>query len=134
MPDTTVGAIIEREIDGQTEILLTKRNIPPYEGAWCFPGGHIDSFEPAKDAIMREVKEETGYELVLPEFFRYQDEIIEENNIHHVVLFFRARASGEASKQDAEVQEMDWFTLDEALSINLAFLHEEIIQFLKSKN
>ncbi|MBD3275901.1 MAG: NUDIX domain-containing protein [Candidatus Marinimicrobia bacterium] len=133
MPDTTVGAIIEREIDGQKEILLTRRNIPPYEGDWCFPGGHIDSAEPAKDAIIREVREETGYELVLPEFFRYQDEIIEEKNIHHVVLFFRARASGEANKQDSEVMEMDWFKLDEALSLNLAFLHDEIIQSLKSE-
>ena len=46
---TTVGAIIE----GDGKILLTKRNIEPFKGYWCLPGGHIEYFEPAKDAIIR---------------------------------------------------------------------------------
>ncbi len=132
MPDTTVGAILERETDGKSEILLTRRNIPPYKGSWCFPGGHIDSFETAQSAAAREVKEETGYEMVLPEFFRYQDEIIEAEDIHHVVLFYTGKASGEPNKQDSEVQEIGWFTLEEALSLDLAFLHKDIIQSLQS--
>jgi len=56
MPNVSVGAIIEK--DGK--ILLTKRNVKPFKGAWVIPGGHIEQYEKAEDAVKREVREETG--------------------------------------------------------------------------
>ncbi|NIT56329.1 MAG: NUDIX domain-containing protein, partial [Aliifodinibius sp.] len=45
MPSATVGAIIYPDQDHRDEILLTKRNIEPFKGKWCLPGGHIDQYE-----------------------------------------------------------------------------------------
>ena len=72
MPKTTVAAIIHND---QAQVLLTRRNIPPFKGLWILPGGHIDDYEAAQTAIVREVKEETGLDFAAI-FFGYFDEII----------------------------------------------------------
>ena len=66
----TVGAIIEREKDGETEIVLQvreKRNCEEhkkrYNGTFEMPGGHIDEGEDLLEALKREVKEECGLDL-----------------------------------------------------------------------
>ena len=42
-------------------LFLRRANyIRQFGGKWCFPGGHIDNNETSKDAIIRELKEETG--------------------------------------------------------------------------
>ncbi|MFO1432303.1 MAG: NUDIX hydrolase [Candidatus Competibacteraceae bacterium] len=122
----TVGAIITRQEDGIEKLLLTRRAIDPFRDHFCFPGGHIDRFETAKDAIIREVKEEVGLDFV-PRFFKYFDEIIPELDWHAVVLVFTGTATGTLQSQVAEVSEIGWFSLTEALAQPLAFRHREII-------
>lgn len=129
MPKTTVAAII---IDRDQHILLTKRNIQPYKGEWCLPGGHIDQFETAEDAIVREVKEEVGVDFECS-FYKYFDEIIPENDIHAVVLVFIGKHFGNVKIDNNEVAEVKWFSLDQALSINLAFKNRSILVDLKKQ-
>ncbi len=127
MPHATVGALITGKLDEKTCILLTKRNIEPFRGKWCLPGGHIEPFETAKDAVIREVKEETDMDF-MPDFFMYQDEILCEHKIHNVALFFRGEASSHPRADKTEVSEISWFTLEEALTMDLAFLHRKVLE------
>ena len=129
MPIATVAAIITNK-DG--EILLTRRNIEPFKGQWCLPGGHIDENEKALDAVIREAKEETGLDFEA-EFFVYADEIIPEYDWHAVVLVFAGKGRGELAAQEREVTEIDWFSLDEASSLPLAFVHNQILDEYKSR-
>ena len=122
-PKVTVCAIIEK--DGK--VLLTKRNVEPFKDCWCLPGGHIDFGETAEDAVIREVKEETGTEFV-PEFFDYFDEIIEKLNWHAVVLAFGGSAEGEIKKGEKEVSDIKWFSVDDAVKMDLAFTHNFILE------
>jgi 8-oxo-dGTP diphosphatase len=126
MVKTTVGAIITDTSQKPVRILLTKRNIEPFKGLWCLPGGHIDSDEKAFDAVKREVFEETGMNFN-GSFFKYFDEIIPELNIHAVVLIFAGYASGNLNIQEFEVMEAIWFEVSDALNLELAFHHKEII-------
>lgn len=119
----TIGAIIERA----GKILLTKRNIEPFKGRWCLPGGHIEFFERAKDAVTREVKEETGLDFK-GEFTGYIDEIIPELNWHAAFLVFKGFADGREKISEQEVLELQWFTKEEALKQPLAFRHAEAIE------
>jgi 8-oxo-dGTP diphosphatase len=125
MPETTVAAIITRS-DDATRILLTRRRIAPFEGRWCLPGGHIDRFEAARVAVIREVREETGLDYEA-RFYRYFDEIIPEREIHAVVLAFEGAGTGDLVPSEGEVSEIAWFPQEEARALPLAFRHGEIL-------
>ncbi len=127
MPETTVAAIITAPDDNASKILLTRRNIEPFKGHWCLPGGHIDRYEAAGEAAIREVKEETGLDFEA-QFFGYFDEIIPERNIHAVVIVFEGRGTGALSAQQDEVMAIEWFAIDKARSLALAFAHNDILE------
>jgi 8-oxo-dGTP pyrophosphatase MutT (NUDIX family) len=59
-----VSVIIERERDGEVEVLLQTRwkpeRDPVYSGALEIPAGAIESYENIYEAARREVQEETG--------------------------------------------------------------------------
>lgn len=63
----TVSAIIERNNNGKAEILLQTRNKPNldpiYSGCYEIPSGLIKRYESAYQAVIREVKEETGLDV-----------------------------------------------------------------------
>jgi 8-oxo-dGTP diphosphatase len=120
---TTVGCIIEHN----GSILLTLRNVEPFRGYWCLPGGHIEFGEKPEDAVKREVKEETGLEIE-PHFFNYYNEFFRDMGWHAVVLVFVAKAKGKAAKCDKEVKEMRWFSIGDAVKVPLAFGHREILE------
>ena len=42
------------------EILLVKRGVEPDIGSWCLPGGFMELGEGTKEAVIRELFEETG--------------------------------------------------------------------------
>ncbi len=54
-PSVAILALNERN-----QILLVKRNVAPGNGRWCLPGGFIEQGETAQEAVLRELKEETG--------------------------------------------------------------------------
>jgi len=54
------GAIILRA-DGA--VLLVKRARPPLAGQWSLPGGRVEARESPEEAVVREVREETGLEV-----------------------------------------------------------------------
>ncbi len=46
--------------DQQLKVLLIRRNRPPFEGLWAFPGGFLEPEEELEACAGRELKEETG--------------------------------------------------------------------------
>lgn len=133
MTKATVGGLIVG-VDGDTEkILLTKRTINPFRDCWALPGGHIEKGEKAIDAVIREVKEETALTFE-PNFMMYNDEIFKEQDFYAVPLFFAGSATGEIRLPQEEVSDCKWFTISEALKLDLAFNHKDIIQAYALKN
>lgn len=59
-----VSAIVAK--DGK--VLLVKRGKQPYQGFWSLPGGSIKIGEGPGEAIIRELKEETGLDAIGPKF------------------------------------------------------------------
>ncbi|MCL2113986.1 MAG: NUDIX hydrolase [Streptococcaceae bacterium] len=49
--------------DNQLKILLIERKAHPFKGKFALVGGFVDASESAKEAALRETKEETGVEL-----------------------------------------------------------------------
>ncbi|MEI7823886.1 MAG: NUDIX hydrolase [Chlorobiaceae bacterium] len=128
MTKATVAAIITPADDHSNCILLTKRSVPPFLGQWCLPGGHIDDYETAEEAVVREVREETGLHFASPLFLFYFNELFPEYNFHAVALAFYGKGIGSIELMADEVEEIAWFPLTEALTLPLAFNHLQIIQ------
>jgi ADP-ribose pyrophosphatase YjhB (NUDIX family) len=56
-----VGIAVIRVVkDGREGILIVRRGHEPKRGEWALPGGHIECGEQIVDAIVRELREETG--------------------------------------------------------------------------
>ena len=127
----TVNAIITKE----DKILLTKRALFLQEGGkWCLPGGHIDIGESAEDAVKREVKEETGFDVNSVKFLFYYDEFLPELKNHSITLVFRLEVLGKSNK-NKEVLEQRWFNKLEIKNLNMAFTHKEILnKYFKMKD
>lgn len=57
-----VGAIVR---DGEGRIVVVRRGRPPGEGRWSIPGGRVEAGETDREAVRREVSEETGLAVVV---------------------------------------------------------------------
>ncbi|NTU98192.1 MAG: NUDIX hydrolase [Chlorobiaceae bacterium] len=128
MTKATVAAIIRPDDEHTGTILLTRRNVEPFSGHWCLPGGHIDDFETAVQAVTREVFEETALLFDEPVFLHYFDEAFPEYRFHAVALAFHGIGKGREKLMPEEVSEIRWFPLQEALVLPLAFNHLQILQ------
>ena len=88
----------------QGEILLLKHLFRPGSG-WGLPGGFIEAGEQPRDALLRELREETGLELEQIEIF----ETRAFRRPMQIEIVFRCYAAGEARPQSMEVDRAVWF-------------------------
>ena len=55
-----VGAVV---LDAAGRLLLIRRGHDPHRGLWSLPGGRIEAGESPEQAVVREVREETGLDV-----------------------------------------------------------------------
>jgi ADP-ribose pyrophosphatase YjhB (NUDIX family) len=56
-----VGGVVH---DAAGRLLLIQRGQDPHRGRWSLPGGRIETGESPEEAVAREVREETGLDVV----------------------------------------------------------------------
>ena len=83
---TSVVAVI---LDQDDQVLLTKRNIPPFQGEWVMPGGKIDLGEPIVTALKREVWEEVGLEVEVGRLIDVFEHVTPGvDNYHFIIIYY----------------------------------------------
>ena len=79
-------------------------------GFYCFPGGHVGLLEDSKSAVVREMKEETGYDCkienltsVVESFFKGK----EGANFHEISFYYLLKVKDDVQTIDREIVEND---------------------------
>lgn len=112
------------------KILLIKRAKEPDSGKWAIPGGRIEENETAEQCLVREFKEETGFDVEPAKFLGiYSDPARDPRKIIGAVYFVK-RKSGKIKAGD-DAGEARWFGLDN-IPDELAFDHKKIVEDAKA--
>jgi 8-oxo-dGTP diphosphatase len=113
-PKPTVSALVTRKTsDGATEVLLTRRGVPPCEGCWDVPGGFIDVDEHPEDALRREMREELGVQAEVLGFIGiFMDRYGEDDGDSTLNIYYEASIVAGTITTASDVIDADWFPLD----------------------
>lgn len=115
--------------DENGNILVENRKDPSWPGI-CFPGGHVEPGESFVEAVIREVKEETGLTIEKPQLCgakQFQTEKAER----YVVLFYKThRFSGDI--QSSDEGEVFWISKAELKKRLLCDDFESMLEVMES--
>jgi len=89
------------------ELLVARRANEPAKGTFDLPGGFVDMYETAEEAIVREVEEETGLRISTPEYLFSLPNIYRYSSfdVHTIDLFYQCSVdtfAGVQAGDDAE--------------------------------
>ena len=102
-------------IQDRNKILLQNRVKEDWKG-YTFPGGHVEAGESFVDAVVREMKEETGLTVTDPKLVGIKQFPIK--NGRYIVLLFKATEfSGTVTSSDEG--DMEWIDIDDLSKVNV---------------
>jgi len=118
-PIVGVGAIL---FDG-SRVLLVERGHEPLKGVWSLAGGAVECGEPLRQAVRREVLEETGLEvepLGAPQVFeRILRDAGGRAEYHYVLLDFLCRVVGGTLHPASDASRAEWVERADLSAYNL---------------
>jgi len=120
------GVSIDAVIINNNQILLIQRGVEPNKGYWGTPGGYVSWDESTEETVKREVKEETGLEVIETKLVgvysspsRHPKQVIN--------LVYLTKVNGGEPKHSDDAMDAKWFLLDE-LPKQMALDHKHNIQ------
>ena len=120
-PSITVDAVILKE----NKIVLIKRRNAPFKEYYALPGGFVDYGEKVEDAVIREVKEETGLKTKIEKLVGVYSAPDRDPRGHTITIVYKLNITGGELRSGDDAKEIGLFALNKLPK--LAFDHEEII-------
>lgn len=110
--EKSCGGIVYRKYHGNTEILLIKHI---NSGHWSFPKGHVEEGETEVQTAVREIKEETGIDVMIDPTFRELVTYSPKKDSQKVVVYFIAKAKNVGIvPQENEIADAKWVEISRA--------------------
>ncbi len=122
--EVCVGAVVVND----DCLLLIRRGHGPAAGEWSVPGGRVEPGELLAEAVVRELREETGIDAVCGAFVGWVERI--DDSYHQVIMDFLATAwTDDDPVAGSDAAEAAWIPLADVAALNLVeglaeFLHE----------
>lgn len=109
-----IGVVAGCVVKQDSKYLLVQEKQKKVYGLWNVPAGHVDKGETAEQAAVREVKEETGYDVELDGLIG----LYHEETTRPLKYAYNARVmGGELKKQEDEILDVKWLTYDEVTEL-----------------
>jgi mutator protein MutT len=127
-PFVGVGAVIVQN----DRVVLIKRGHAPAIGEWSIPGGTMEVGETVREAVVREVREETGLIVEAGKLLGVFDRVLRDPSdrvqFHYVLIDFLCTPTGGQLKAGGDAVEARWFTAEEAGKLSLPEDTTEVIR------
>ncbi len=118
-PLVGVGAVIVQD----NRVLLIRRGQAPLLGEWSLPGGVLECGETLREAVIREVREETGLTVETGEMLGVYERITRSDDgrvrYHYVLIDFLCRPAGGDLKASSDAADVRWFAPEELDALKL---------------
>lgn len=122
MPRPAVGAVV---LDDEGRLLVVLRSNPPAAGRWSLPGGSVEPGEGLRDAVRREVGEETGLDVTVGELVGFVE--VRDDQHHYVILDFEAQVLGGELRAGDDADDAAWMTRSE---LDAAGATDDLLEYL----
>lgn len=102
-------------------------------GKWALLGGFVSRDETLKEAVKREVEEESGWKISgLKLFLLIDNPNRPGEDRQNISVIFLAKADSQISNHDEEITSLEWFDLENIPSKDtIAFDHWNVLQLYK---
>jgi 8-oxo-dGTP diphosphatase len=109
------GAVIK---DDAGLVLLILRGHDPGKGLWSIPGGRIEPAETGEEAVVREVREETGLEVACGQLLGSVERSGHGGDVIVITDYLAVVVGGELAAGD-DAADARWFTPDELVALDV---------------
>ncbi len=139
MEQSQITIVVGMIVNEQGEILLARRNQPDFpeiHNKWEFPGGGIEFGEKPEQALLREMKEETGLDIkitrLLPKIYTNTWQKTDRTEQIIILSYECEQTGGTLGSKDTEIGELRFFKPDDINYAECLPKTKEIINLLKS--
>ncbi|MEM0085343.1 MAG: NUDIX hydrolase [Candidatus Methanomethylicia archaeon] len=114
-------------------ILLIKRAAEPNKGLWTIPGGKVKLGENIKDALKREILEETKLEVEVLDLEDIYELIIKDDEkvkYHYIILDYRVKRISGEPMPSTDALDVKWFSKKELENIETTETTKKLLEKL----
>lgn len=127
-PVVGVGGVVIQ--DGA--VLLVQRRSEPLAGQWSLPGGAVELGETLEEAVVRELREETGLTVRVLELVEAFERITRDETgrprYHYVLLDYRCEPLSGTLQAGSDVAAAAWVRPEEFAAYRLSVKATEVCQ------
>jgi ADP-ribose pyrophosphatase YjhB (NUDIX family) len=121
-PNAPIAAVAAT-IFSDDSVLLVRRGNEPSRGRWGLPGGVVELGETVGEAVVREVKEETGIDVRPVRLITAVDSIVRNDEgrvrFHYIIFEYLCEATGGTLNASSDVQDARWLPLNKFDAIDI---------------